>query len=203
MSANVTTLIDLLRHGEPVGGQKYRGQTDDPLSDKGWAQMRTAVGDHCPWDVIVCSPLLRCQAFAQELSVRHGVPLEVDPRWQELGFGEWEGRTAAELMANDPQRLKCFWNDPVANTPPGGEALTAFHARIQAAWSDLLAHHAGRHALVVAHAGTIRMIVRLVLDMPLDRLFRIHVPNAGLTRVRVDASDREVLPMLVFHGGQL
>ena len=40
------TTIDLIRHGEPVGGRKYRGQTDDPLSEKGWAQMWAAVGDY-------------------------------------------------------------------------------------------------------------------------------------------------------------
>ena len=40
------TTIDLIRHGEPVGGRKYRGQTDDPLSEKGWEQMWKAVGDY-------------------------------------------------------------------------------------------------------------------------------------------------------------
>jgi len=203
VSTSITTLVDLLRHGEPVGGKKYRGQTDDPLSDKGWAQMRAAVGDHCPWQVVVTSPLARCRAFAQELSARHGLPIEVDARWQELGFGAWEGRTAAELMADDPQRLARFWSDPIANAPPGGEPLAAFHTRILAAWQHLLARHAGRHALVVAHAGTIRMILRQVLDLPLDRLFRIQVPNAGLTRVRVDDGETGRLPMLVFHAGQL
>ena len=34
------TTIDLIRHGEPVGGRRYRGgRMDDPLSEKGWAQM--------------------------------------------------------------------------------------------------------------------------------------------------------------------
>lgn len=203
MSANVTTLVDFIRHGEPVGGKKYRGQTDDPLSDKGWAQMRAAVGDHHPWHVVVSSPLSRCRAFAEELSARHGLPLEIDERWQELGFGEWEGRTAAELMTSDPDRLTRFWSDPIGHAPPGGEPLAAFHARIHVAWNDLLARHAGRHVLVVAHAGTIRMMLQQVLDMPLDRIFRVQVPNAGLTRVRVDDSGSGRLPMLVFHAGQL
>ena len=34
------TTIDLIRHGEPVGGRAYRGHNiDDPLSDKGWQQI--------------------------------------------------------------------------------------------------------------------------------------------------------------------
>jgi alpha-ribazole phosphatase len=52
--------LDFMRHGEPVGGRKYRGQLDDPLSEKGWEQMRAAVGEAWPWTRIVSSPLLRC-----------------------------------------------------------------------------------------------------------------------------------------------
>ena len=94
MTTSITTTVDLLRHGEPVGGSRYRGQTDDPLSDKGWTQMRTAVGDAHPWDHIVSSPLCRCSDFARELVARHALPLTLDPRLMELGFGAWEGRTA-------------------------------------------------------------------------------------------------------------
>ena len=63
------TIIDFIRHGEPVGGRAYRGHNiDDPLSEKGWQQMRTAVADHCPWSQLISSPLLRCKDFANELA---------------------------------------------------------------------------------------------------------------------------------------
>ncbi len=203
MPENVTITIDLLRHGEPVGGSKYRGQTDDPLSEKGWAQMRAAVGEHRPWDVILSSPLSRCRAFAEELAARHGLPLAFDARLMEIGFGAWEGRTAEELMRDDPGILARFWNDPLNNTPPGAEPLASFRDRVDAAWQDMLARHRGRHVLVVCHAGVIRLCVARALDMPLDRLFRIQVPNAGLTRLRVDMDGAGVSPRLVFHAGTL
>lgn len=197
------TTIDLIRHGEPVGGSKYRGQTDDPLSEKGWAQMRMALDGHHPWEVIVTSPLARCRAFAEELAARLVLPLEVDARLMELGFGEWEGRTAKELLTADPERLARFWSDPLRHAPPGGETLAAFRDRILAAWKDILARHTGRHVLVVGHAGTIRIAMCHALDMPLERLFRIQVPNAGITRIQVDINGAGVLPRLVFHAGQL
>ncbi|MBI3574867.1 MAG: alpha-ribazole phosphatase [Gammaproteobacteria bacterium] len=200
---NTPTTIDLIRHGEPVGGSKYRGQTDDPLSEKGWAQMRAAVADRWPWEVVVTSPLARCRAFAEELAARLALPLEVDARLMEVGFGEWEGRTAEELLATDSERLTRFWNDPMRHAPPGGETLTAFQGRVLAAWEDILARYAGRHVLIVGHAGTIRIAVCHVLDMPLDRLFRIQVPNAGITRIQVDMNGAGVLPRLVFHAGRL
>lgn len=197
------TTIDMIRHGEPVGGKKYRGQLDDPLSEKGWRQMRTAVGDHKPWDAVVSSPLRRCAAFATELAERHGLPLSFDERWQEIGFGEWEGQTAAQLMARDPDVLMRFWTDPLHNTPPGAETLAAFRDRIAAVWADTVAAHAGRHVLVVGHAGQMRMVLCQVLGMPIEHMFRIQVANAGLTRIVVDGQGEYALPRLLFHGGSL
>ncbi len=196
----ISTIVDLIRHGEPVGGKMYRGQIDDPLSEKGWRQMRGAVGERCPWDAIVSSPLVRCGAFAAEVAERHAIALAYDERLKEIGFGEWEGRTAQELMEEDPDVLMRFWSDPLNNTPPGAETLTEFQNRIVAAWDSLLEEYAGRHILVVGHAGQIRMVIRHVLDMPLDRMFRIQVANAGITRIRVDGQGEDALPRLMFHG---
>ncbi|MCR4346815.1 MAG: alpha-ribazole phosphatase family protein [Sulfuricaulis sp.] len=203
MTQAVSTLFDLLRHGEPVGGRKYRGQLDDPLSERGWRQMREAVGEHCPWDVILSSPLSRCAAFARELAIRHDLPLEIETRFMELGFGEWEGRTATELLERDPQLLTRFWQDPVNHAPPGGETLATFRNRIKDAFDEALSRHEGRHVLLVCHAGVIRLLVSHALDMPLDRMFRIDVPSAGISRIRIDANGTGPLPRLVFHAGRL
>lgn len=203
MTESVTTTLDLLRHGEPVGGSRYRGQTDDPLSDKGWAQMRTAVGDAHPWDHIVSSPLSRCSDFARELATRHALPLDLDPRLMEIGFGAWEGRSAAELMRTDADVLARFWRDPLQHTPPGGETLPAFQARVVGAWDDLLAQHPGRRLLLVCHAGVIRLLLSHALGMPLAHMFRIQVANAGLSRLRIDHHPQGPLPQLIFHAGSL
>jgi alpha-ribazole phosphatase len=200
---SLSTIVDLIRHGEPVGGSKYRGQSDDPLSEKGWMQMRDAVGNHCPWQRIISSPLSRCSEFAQELASRHSLPWVEDKRFKEIGFGEWEGRNRAELMAEAPDALLDFYRDPIRNRPPGAEPLPAFRDRVVEAWNDALINNAGGHLLVVAHAGVIRMVVRHVLDMPLERIFRIQVPNAGLTRIQVDGQGADGTPRLLFHGGSL
>ena len=100
--------IDLLRHGEPVGGRRYRGLIDDPLSDKGWAEMRAAVQGRDEWDAIVHSPLSRCADFAAELSTDLGIPKISDDRLVEIGFGVWEGLTGDEVRAADPDALMRF-----------------------------------------------------------------------------------------------
>ena len=194
------TRIDLLRHGEPVGGRRYRGQIDDPLSETGWQQMRAALADRRDWDVIYTSPLRRCAEFATELAARHALPLTSDARLKEIGFGSWEGCTAEQLRQRDPQCIERFWRDPVANRPEGAETIASFHARVFEAWRDLLVAHPGRRILIVGHAGITRMILSLVLDSPPQHMFRIQVENAGLTRIRVRGTGTDLFPMLVYHG---
>ncbi len=195
-------LMDLMRHGEPEGGRRYRGRLDDPLSEKGWRQMREAVAGHAPWDAIITSPLRRCAEFAQELSRHHALPLEEDERLMEIGFGEWEGCTAEQLTKRDPHALMNFYRDPVRYRPQGAETLAVFRARVAAAWDELL-RRPDEHLLIVAHAGVIRMILCQVLGMPEERMFSILVPNAGITRVRIEGSGEMRLAQLVSHAAPL
>jgi alpha-ribazole phosphatase/probable phosphoglycerate mutase len=195
----VTTTLDLMRHGEPVGGRKYRGQLDDPLSEKGWAQMHAAVGEGGPWTRIVSSPLLRCRVFAETLASRHDLPLVCDDRLMEVGFGEWEGKSAAEIEQKTPGMLGRFKADPVNARPAGAEPLADFHARVAAGLEDLLAQHAGQHVLLVGHAGVIRMAFAWALHIPLEHAYRIEVATASLTRLRFDSGRAS----LIFHGGSV
>lgn len=183
IAGDVETVIDFIRHGEPQGGNRYRGNSiDDELSEKGWAQMRTAVGDVCPWTQIISSPLLRCHAFADELSRRHDLPLLVDDRLKEIGFGDWEGFTRAQIQARDLAQYQAFYADPVNNRPPGAEPLDVFFARVSQVMEMIATVFAGQQCLVVAHAGVIRAAMAHVLNIPAAAAYRMQVKNAGLTR---------------------
>ena len=194
---NRETIIDLLRHGEPVGGRRYRGQLDDALSERGWEQMWQAVGEHNEWQQIVTSPLQRCHAFAKALGERHGMPVQDDPRLAEVGFGDWEGKTRAELEALLPGQVRRFYQDPVGNRPRGAEPLDDFVARVAAGFDAVLNTYRGQFVLVVAHAGVIRAILSHILSMPPQAMYRINVANAGMTRIK---TERERTFNLVSHG---
>jgi len=182
------TIIDFIRHGEPEGGNRFRGSSiDDALSEKGWSQMRSAVGDTCPWTQIVSSPLVRCHAFASELSQQHHVSLAVDDCLKEVGFGDWEGFTRAEIQARDLSGYQAFYADPVRDRPPGAEPLDVFFARVSGALETIVTDFSGQHVLVVAHAGVIRAVMAHVLDIPAVAAYRIAVVNAGLSRVRYES----------------
>jgi alpha-ribazole phosphatase len=194
----IYTQLDFLRHGEPVGGRRYRGQTDDPLSEKGWVQMRAATADARPWSAIVSSPLARCSAFAQWLAGETGLPLSFDERLKEVGFGVWEGKTPEDLKREDPECVFEFKRDPVGRRPHGAELLEDFHTRAAAAYEDILAHHAGGHVLVVAHAGVMRMAICHALGLPPAHAYRLNVASAGMARIRVEQKEARRLDTLLW-----
>lgn len=177
-------IITLLRHGETTGGSGFRGRSDDALTALGWQQMQTAVADGGNWDAIVSSPLRRCADFAQWLGDAHHIRVHYDAKLQELDFGRWEGRTAAELMQSDAGALGAFWNDPYHNPPPDGEALHAFEQRVLSAWQEIatLEH---RRILLITHAGVIRMLLCHLHNAPHSQLLQFDVAHASLHRVAI------------------
>ena len=175
------TLIDLMRHGEPQGGRRYRGnRIDDPLSDTGWRQMREAAGAGAAWDVVISSPMRRCREFAHTLSQN----VEIIDELKEIGFGDWEGRTRSRIQADNPAEYEAFYRDPENATPPGAEPLRDFMRRVGDAYDALLERHRGRHLLVVSHAGVMRAIIGHVLRTEANGLYRMRIEYAGIARIR-------------------
>ncbi|MEE9342225.1 MAG: histidine phosphatase family protein [Gammaproteobacteria bacterium] len=179
------TVIDIMRHGEPIGGRRFRGNgVDDPLSDLGWQQMRVSVGDMKSWDYVITSPLKRCQSFADDIAQGLNIPVMSDPRLREVGFGVWEGKSSAELQAVDQLAFDAFYKDPVNCRPEGAESLQGFGGRVSAAIDDIVNRYPGEHILIIAHAGVIRAGLGYVLNIAPDIWYRTKVDNAGITRFR-------------------
>ncbi|MDD3517207.1 MAG: histidine phosphatase family protein [Chromatiales bacterium] len=188
-------LIDLLRHGEPVGGRRYRGSgVDDPLSETGWSQMWRAVGDRPPFERIVSSPMRRSRDFAEGLAERLGLPLAIEPRFREIAMGAWEGLTPEEVQRRDPEGHARYYADPEGGRPAGGESLASLLERVGAGFEDVLAQGGG-HLLIVSHAGVMRAILGHVLKAQANAWFQARVDYAGLTRLRIGRAG----PKLEYH----
>lgn len=177
-------LIGLLRHGEVEGGSRFRGQTDEALTCIGLQQMRSAT-DGRYWDHVISSPLVRCAAFANAFARQHSLPLTFDARLKEMHFGVWEGRTAAELMTTDTDALTRFWTDPLHNTPPGGEPLAQFQARVLDAWNDIVIGHGRQRVLIVTHGGVIRVLLCQVTGVSVAQVQDFSVGHGQLHGVRI------------------
>ena len=182
------TRIDIIRHGEPVGGRRYRGHgVDDPLTDRGWQQMWNALPKNPQWNHIVSSPLLRCLDFATALADRLSIETSIDDDFKEIGFGVWEGLTPDEITADDPEALERFLDDPINNRPEGAETLRDFSARICNAYNRVAEQHGGQRVLVVAHAGVARAICAHVLGLRLEHVYsRFRIEYGGILTTTVE-----------------
>ena len=187
MSQDNATLLDFLRHGEPVGGSRYRGNgVDDPLSDLGWRQVRDTTSAIRGWQQIVSSPMQRCLPFAHWLAEQRGLPLAVIDDLKEVGFGVWEGQTRQQLRQERAEEYRAFYQDPLNNRPSGAESLEDFCSRISGVFDQLIETYNGQHVLVVAHAGVIRASLRHVTGLPAAEWYHTAVDNGGLTRFMLD-----------------
>ncbi len=195
----MTTYIDIIRHGEPVGGRRYRGYSiDDPLTEKGWTQMRAAVPESPQWQHIVSSPLKRCLEFSQELANDLQIPFSIEDNMKEIGFGEWEGKTPEEILAEDSEALNLFYKNPVNNRPKGAEPLDTFSVRVWNAYQSIIENHQHKYVLIVAHAGVARAITANILNMSLDDVYsRLKIEYGA---VICSAIDDGLPPKLVIHG---
>lgn len=185
----MTTFIDLLRHGETENSQRYCGSTDYPLTQLGWAQMwHTVEKNPSRWQQIITSPLARCTDFARVLGQRYLIPVTQDARLREIHFGEWEDRSAAELMQTDADALSRFWRNPLNHPPPHGEYLLDFEARVLSAWHNIRQQYTGKRILLITHSGVIRVIMCHIQQHPLERLLELEVSHAGIKHVSIEQS---------------
>ncbi|WP_338523033.1 alpha-ribazole phosphatase family protein [Pseudomonas batumici] len=183
----MTLRLDLLRHGETELGGGLRGSLDDALTPRGWEQMRAGVAQQGPWDRVISSPLQRCARFAEELGARLGVPVEIESDLRELHFGAWEGQSAAALMETDADDLGRFWSDPYGFTPPDGEPVEQFAARVLTAVSRLRQRYAGQRVLLVSHGGVMKVLLARARGLPREQLLQIEVAHGALFALQATA----------------
>jgi broad specificity phosphatase PhoE len=174
------TRVDFLRHGETEAGGVLLGRMDAPLSAAGRTDVAHQLAG-ASWAVIVTSPLGRAKETAEIATEWSAQNFEIDAAWREMDFGDWDGRAKQELAADE--RFAAFYRSPEANPPPNGETADELRARVKAAL-ERIAARSESPVLVVAHGGTIRMALAILLGLPLDRLWAIRIACA--TRVGVE-----------------
>jgi broad specificity phosphatase PhoE len=208
-STSVTT-IDILRHGRTQADDILRGRIDVKLSEIGFKQMQQRVAPYinqhdnseasAPWQQLISSPLQRCAQFADHLQQQHGTPVSIDHGFLEMDFGDWDGRDLNELQAENPKLFTNIWKKPEQYSPPNGENIQDFSARITEAWQALIDQYSGQHILLICHGGVIRALLGGILQAPLSSLSRFQVPYASMSRVKIHHHDDEQpWPQLVFH----
>ncbi len=157
----------LVRHGETEGESsiRYHGRTDVPLSAHGRAQM------HCVRRALAAYRF--AQVYASELSraveaaqiVADTAEIVRVSGFNEVDFGNWEGLTAEDIQAGDPELYARWTTSRTDFSYPGGESTGAFRHRVSAALHRILRHAPDADLLFVVHKGVIRSIVAELLRL--------------------------------------
>lgn len=102
----------------------------------------------------------------------------------EMDFGDWEGRTFAEVMDEFPlEHDACFWDS--AATPSGGESPDDVLARVRPFLRDVARNHPGEDVVLVSHVTPIKSILRHALCAS-GALYRtLHLDLAGLSVIEI------------------
>jgi alpha-ribazole phosphatase len=179
------TRLLLIRHAEPdedLRGRCY-GRLDVGLSPFGLAsaeRLAESLGA-VELDAVSVSPRLRAVQTAAAL----GASRTVDDRLRELDFGEFEGRTYAEIEREHPEFFRSWMEAPTLVRFPGGESYAELRERVAAAVSDIVAANNDETVAVVSHGGVIRAALALVLGLPDDRAFTLALGYARISIVDV------------------
>jgi len=184
MELETTKELYLIRHGD-VGAQgRYIGSSNPQLTATGREQiallsqgMQTAA-----LELVFCSPLKRCRQSLEHLGVVARVVMCEELR--EVDFGEWEGKSASEILAGDGTAFAGWASGSSDFCCPGGESLRSFYQRITVFWEMLRARQEHR-LLLVTHGGVIRHLLCLALGLPWEKYLSFDIALGSCTILKV------------------
>jgi len=173
-------VLILVRHGRTPANAAglLQGRLDQDLDEHGREQAAAVaayVQQGTGIDAVVSSPLRRAQQTADAF----GLPIEIDDRWLELAYGDYEGTPHNEVPSEVWQR----WREDPDFTPPGGESLAALDVRVREACVDLVERASHQNIVVVSHVSPMKSAVAWALGVGVDISFNCHLDQAAVCRI--------------------
>lgn len=175
----------LVRHG-PTHARCMVGWSDLPadLSDTAaLSRLELAL----PQDALVISSDLSRAADTADAIQGKRPRLPHSPELREIHFGDWELRTWAEIDADDPERIRAYWENPGDVRPPNGESWNQVCARVDAVIDHLVQTHIGRDLIVVGHFGQILSQLQRADQLTAEEAFAHWIDNLSVTEISKDS----------------
>ena len=178
----------LVRHGVTDWNRegRFQGHLDPPLADDGRMEAEL-LGERLRADErlrpvrVVSSTLARARQTAEVIGARVGLTIEPDSRLIEIGQGDWEGRTHADLAVSDPDRYAAWRRDAGIRQPPGGESIESATGRVAALLDELTEVPDRWPVCIVSHGGTLRIMARVLLATSATAPWSLDVDNASMS----------------------
>jgi broad specificity phosphatase PhoE len=163
--------------------RRFIGHLDVPLSSRGEAQCRAQARrlTAAPLAALYTSDLTRARRSGEIVGAPHGLMPALVPALREMSMGRWEGLTADEIAAREPQAF-ADWMSRIGEFPfPDGESVPDLLARAGPAFDAITAAAPGPAIAIVAHGGTNRALLCRALGLPLARLLALGQDYGALS----------------------
>jgi broad specificity phosphatase PhoE len=179
------TWLALIRHAptEWNGQGRLQGRRDPPLDPSAvpnWRVPPELAGFR--W---LSSPLRRAVETARLIGV---TDVAVEPRLTEMDWGDWEGRTLAELRARLGPALADNEAAGLDFRPSGGESPRHVQARLTPLFAELA--DAGRATAAITHKGVIRAVLALATGWDMRGKAPAPLSWSAAHLFRLDAAGR-------------
>ena len=181
------TRIIAIRLGETTWNvdSRIQGRLDIPLNATGRVQaarMARAL-KHEPIAAVYASDLVRAWETAEYLGRAHGLPVNAEAGLRERGFGDFEGKTFAEIEALLPDQ-SMRWRKRVPEfAPAGGESLVDLNRRVVEAVERLAARHPGELIAMGGHGGVMVGLYRAASRLHIQAPRTWTLGNAAINRL--------------------
>lgn len=179
----MTTII-LIRHGETQWNREetFRGQADVPLNEKGLQQAESVAQATKQWKLaaVYSSPLSRAIETAKAVARLHGLEVQVEPRFIDLNYGEWEGLTVQQVEARYPDLYAQWQKHPEQVSAPKGEGLAQVRARAVPALEVIVSQHPDQTVAVVAHRVVNKVLLCAILGLDDSHFWQIRQDTCAL-----------------------
>lgn len=181
------TRILAIRHGETAWNvdTRIQGHLNIPLNDTGhWQAERLgqALADE-EITAIYASDLSRAHETASYVGRATGVPVVAELGLRERGFGDFEGRTFAEIEIALPDQSERWRKRDPAFAPSGGESLLQVQERVLATVDRLAKQHPGELIVMVAHGGVMDVLYRAATRLDLQAARTWLLGNTAVNRL--------------------
>ena len=181
------TRIIAIRHGETLWNvdTRIQGQLDIPLNPVGHGQARrlaNALKDE-PVTAVYSSDLMRASQTAGYLASELGMEVNHEPGLRERNFGDFEGKTFAEIEAVLPLQATRWRKRDPQFAPAGGESLLDLTSRVVETASRLAARHPGELIALVGHGGVMDVLYRAAARLDIQAARTWALGNAAINRL--------------------
>jgi len=174
----------LIRHGQTVWnkGDRFRGQIDLDLDNVGLMQAQAIASRVIHWPVsrLFSSPLKRAWQTAQAVADLMGLQTQQLEGLKDINYGQWQGRTPAEVATEQPALYRQWRTQPKLVTFPEGESLDQIRIRATTALEELLARYPGETMVIVSHKVVCKLLVLHVLGLDTSHFWNLEQDNGAI-----------------------